>query len=183
MKTIVFFLLLFTTQVTLSQTNAGKPENINNIKQVIEDFRVAIIHHKDEKQFANLFLENDITWATIYTGKTKEALLKRKPDFKFQSSNFTDFFKLLNSKNEPVEEKFYNVQISTRNNFATVSFDYSFNLNQKVANWGVEYWSLIEVNGSWKITSVTWTTNLQHFEKCPFKAENQVIYHKSENKQ
>jgi hypothetical protein len=33
----------------------------------------------------------------------------------------------------------------------------------------VEYWPLILVNNNWKITSVTWTTNLQRYETCPFK--------------
>jgi hypothetical protein len=45
-----------------------------------------------------------------------------------------------------------------------------------VSNWGTEYWSLIKLNGSWKITSVTWTTNLEQLEKCPFKKEDQFVY-------
>lgn len=124
-----------------------------------------ILEHNDVEKFSNLFLHDSITWAAIITGKTKKRLLQQKPDFTFQTSNYKTFFEELKDGSE---EKFYNVKIDVRNEFATVSFDYSFNFNSKIQNWGTEYWSLILINDVWKITSVTWSMNIEEIEKCPF---------------
>lgn len=142
------------------------------LKQIVEDFRTSIIEHNDEEKFSNLFLNDSITWGAVVTGKTKARVLKQNPDFKFQSGDPRSFYKSLK---DGVEEKFYNVSINVRGDFATISFDYSFNLKSVIQNWGMEYWSLVLVNDSWKITSVTWSMNMEKLEKCPFIAENLFV--------
>lgn len=142
------------------------------LKQIVEDFRTSIIEHNDEEKFSNLFLNDSITWGAVVTGKTKARVLKQNPDFKFQFGDPRSFYKSLK---DGVEEKFYNVSINVRGDFATISFDYSFNLKSVIQNWGIEYWSLVLVNDSWKITSVTWSMNMEKLEKCPFIAENLFV--------
>jgi len=166
---MILSLLLFAVIVNAQK---GNSEN-QALKQVIEDFRISIIEHDNEEKFNNLFLHESITWATIYTAKSKASILEKNPNFKYYSSDFKSFYKNLLGGN--IEEKFYNVKIDTRDKFATISFDYTFAKNSKIQNWGVEYWSLMKVEGSWKITSVTWTMNLENIQKCPFVSDQYFI--------
>lgn len=139
------------------------------LKKIIEDFRVSIIEKDDLEKFSNLFLHDSITWAAIVTKETKKVVLKQRPDFTFQASDYKSFFKNLKDGSE---EKFYDVKIDVRDEFATISFDYSFNIHAKTQNWGTEYWSLILIHDEWKITSVTWSQNLQQIETCPFEPKD-----------
>jgi hypothetical protein len=94
--------------------------------------------------------------------------LNQMTDFTFHSTNYKTFYENLK---ENTEEKFYEVEINKRSDFATISFDYTLSINSKIQNWGTKYWSLILINGIWKITSVTWTMNNEEIEKCPFSNE------------
>ena len=155
------------------QINAQEKENhIQALNQVVEDFRTSVIEHSDDEKFFNLFLHDSIVWSAIFTGKSKEEMKKRRPDFVTYSSNFKDFYKM---PEDGVEEKFYNVDIDVRDEFATISFDYTFNVNSNIQNWGTEYWSLMLVENSWKITSVTWSMNMERHEKCPFASDEYFV--------
>ncbi|MEO0505912.1 MAG: prolyl oligopeptidase family serine peptidase [Bacteroidota bacterium] len=140
----------------------------NEIYQVLEDFRIGIISLEDEDEWSELFLHDTITWAMIREGQTELVKNSENPTFRFYSSNPISFFKFLKSKNQQFEEKFFNIMVSTNDKFATVDFQYTFNQNGKILNWGKEHWSMLKVKGEWKISSVTWTENLQTLEKCPF---------------
>jgi hypothetical protein len=166
-KIVAAFLLL--TSLVQAQNSH---ENNQQLYQVVEDFRTTIINQNDEEKFYNLFLHDSITWAAIVTGKYKEVVLAQKPDFTFQSTDYKSFLKMLETGDE---EKFYDVKIAVRNEFATISFEYTFNKNGDIENWGTEYWSLILINDSWKITSVTWSMNLEKLEKCPFAADDYFV--------
>mgnify|MGYP003127175514 CR=1 FL=1 len=165
---IVFITVLLSS---LAQSQITKHHN-QALKQIVEDFRISIIDHNDEEKFTNLFLNDSITWGAVVTGKTKARVLKQNPDFTFQSSDPNSFYKNLK---DDVEEKFYNVNIDVRGDFATISFNYSFNLKSVIQHWGIEYWSLILVNDSWKITSVTWSMNMEKLERCPFLAADLFV--------
>jgi hypothetical protein len=165
---IVLIIVLFSS---LAQAQITEHHN-QALKQIVEDFRTSIIEHNNEEKFNNLFLNDSITWGAVVTGKTKARVLQQNPDFKFQSGDPRSFYKSLK---DGVEEKFYNVSIDVRGDFATISFDYSFSLKSLIQHWGIEYWSLILVNDSWKITSVTWSMNMEKLEKCPFVAENLFV--------
>lgn len=165
-----FKLLLFSLLISSFFTSAQTTKNSKaELEEIIDVFRVSIIEKNNFKKFSNLFLHDSITWAAIITGKTKKKVLQQNPNFTFQGTTYKSFFEALKDGSE---EKFYNVEIDVRNEFATISFDYSFIENSKIQNWGTEYWSLILVNDAWKITSVTWSQNLQQFEPCPFKPED-----------
>lgn len=138
------------------------------LKQVIEDFRMLVIEQNDKQKFLDLFLHDSITWASIFTDKTKEVVLGQNPDFEFQNGDVNGFYDFLR---DGMEEKFYNVKIDVLEDFATISFDYSFNVDSRIQNWGTEYWSLILIDDSWKITSVTWTMNMEPFQLCPFSSD------------
>ena len=160
MKYNILAILLF----FISLVNAQNKE----INEIIEDFRLGIINLESETEWSKLFLHDSITWAMVKEGKTEVTSNFKNPNFRFFSSDPIAFFKFLKEKNQQFEEKFYDITISSTKHFATVEFLYSFNENEKILNWGKEYWSLLKVKGDWKITSVTWTENSQSIEPCPF---------------
>ncbi|MEP3371921.1 MAG: hypothetical protein ABJL43_03830 [Maribacter dokdonensis] len=94
------------------------------------------------------------------------------PDFKFHSTSYKSFYENLKDNSE---EKFYDVEINRKSEFATISFDYTLSINSNIQNWGTEYWSLILIDDVWKITSVTWTMNNEEIEKCPFSNKTPFI--------
>lgn len=141
----------------------------DKIKEVIEDFRMGIINLDDQQKWSDMFLHDSITWAMIKEGKTQQVQNATDPSFRFFSSDPISFFEFLKGKKEDLfEEKFYDVKIYSSGDFATVDFLYTFTSNGEVLNWGKEYWSLMKVKGDWKITSVTWTENMERIESCPF---------------
>ena len=169
--TVLLVSLLFVFQINAQE----KVNHTKALNQVVEDFRISVIEHTDDEKFFNLFLNESIVWEAIFTGKSKVEMKKRRPDFVTYSSNFKDFY---TSLKDGVEEKFYNVDIDVRDEFATISFDYTFNVNAEIQNWGTEYWSLMLVENSWKITSVTWSMNMEHHEKCPFANDEHFVLKK-----
>jgi len=155
----ILMIIVFATNI------CAKSELEQKLERVVEDFRVSINEHSDEEKFSNLFLHETITWVAIYTGKTRKARLEENPSFRYSPSNYKTFYSKMR---DGYEEKFYNLDMNIRKEFATVSFDYTFSIDSKLNNWGTEYWSLVLVEGEWKITSVTFSVNLQRFEKSPF---------------
>jgi len=129
---LLSFLFLF----PLLSNGQGTQEDERAIRQLSEDFRVSIIERNDSAKFSSLFLHDSISWAAIVTGKTKEMIHAKKPDFTFVASDFKSFYKRLK---EGSEEKFYSLDVTVRNQFATVSFDYSFVVGEQIQNWGTEY--------------------------------------------
>lgn len=169
MKFKLFFIsILLTSFFINAQTKDSNPK----LKRVVEDFRTSIIEHNDVEKFDNLFLHDSITWSAIFTNKTKQKALEQMPDFKFHSTSYKLFYEKLKDNSE---EKFYNVEINRRSEFATISFDYTLSINSNIQNWGTEYWSLILIDDMWKITSVTWTMNNEEIEKCSFSNKTPFI--------
>lgn len=163
-KIIIILLFTFLPGSWLFAQNEEDSSNLNN---VIETFKTAITGASKEATFYNLFLHDSITWATTMEGKTKEIRKSGDNYWPLVSSSFKKFFEYVKDRN--CEEKFYNIEINQDNNFATIKFDYTFQEDDEILNWGKEHWTLLKVEGHWKITSVLWTTNLQDIEKSPFR--------------
>jgi len=159
------FIVLFTV-FSYASLFAQSNNDLNGLNKIINTFKSAIINNSKEIDFYNLFLHESITWDTILEGKTKEKLQSKGKQKPFGTSSFKDFYRFVSTNN--CKENFYNINMSYDNNYANVSFDYSFLRDDKIQNWGKEYWTLLKVEGQWKITSVIWTTNYQNIEKCPF---------------
>ena len=158
----VLLFAVFSCASLFAQTN----NDLNGLNQVINTFKNAITDDSKETDFYNLFLHESITWDTVLEGKTKDKLQSTGKQRPFGASNFKDFYSFVSNNN--CKEDFYNITIGYDHNYATLSFDYTFLKDDKIQNWGKEYWTLLKVEGQWKITSVIWTTNYQNIEKCPF---------------
>ncbi|MGB8338576.1 MAG: hypothetical protein WCD07_00540 [Burkholderiales bacterium] len=169
LRTITIFLmgLLFAACAvanTNSQTYATKrisnPEDIQAIKQVVEDFRLAIIN-KDGKKLSTLVLNSRILFTSPCDQKAVDKI--REKDVNFDGvgvGGFYNFANYVSTTTDKIEEKFYNVEITQDGVLAWVMFDYEFYENDKVSNFGVENWQLRKTDGKWKIFSVIWSTYL-----------------------
>ncbi|MDD7885474.1 hypothetical protein [Flavivirga sp. 57AJ16] len=159
----IFFVLIISNHKVKAQ-NFSETQKLYSVVNI---FKTSFYDSTKEQEFYDLFLHDSITWASVYEGKTKE-FLKTKEDYQhFFSGNFMDFYEYLKREGN-CEEDFYNLVINVDNNHATISFEYTFKKKNEIQNWGKEYWTLLKVDGNWKIAAVLWTMNYQNIEKCPF---------------
>ncbi|MCY1074279.1 hypothetical protein [Archangium lansingense] len=159
-------LLLLTCLVSLPSFAQGSPKDTAAARQqittVVDDFREAIIQ-KDRKKFLGLFLRGDITWQSV----DGDELLKRRRQKNPKATrlsidarqNPTTFIDEIVADAERSEEKFTNVRIDTDGTIASVSFEFTFHLGDRIINRGQESWHLVNTDSGWKIASVIWSNN------------------------
>jgi hypothetical protein len=150
-------LLLISLSFTAFSNPYPTETSESQIRQVVELFRISLLN-KDKETFGSLFYSEDIPFIAVFS----EDMLKQKraenPNYP-SNVNFGKFGPPTNmiSDDEDIEEKIWNLQIQTNQHLASVHFDYSNHVNGKKRAWGTESWSLIKVDESWKITSVSFT--------------------------
>jgi hypothetical protein len=66
-----------------------------------------------------------------------------------------------------LEEKFNDVQIWNDNAIATLSFHYSFWVDGKESNWGIETWQLMFDGKDWKIMSALFSFDDERIKPDP----------------
>jgi len=148
------------TASKVQKTAVAQQQDLNAINSVIEDFRISIIN-KDKNRFSQLFYAEDIPWLGVLSDASLEMVQVRKPDAKrVDSSNYLQFIDWIVSDKRVMEEKFWNVDIQTERNIASVHFDYSFHMGDYKSNWGQEGWHLIKTEQGWKINSVIYSMTL-----------------------
>lgn len=123
------------------------------------------IIHKDSNVFYNLFYEGPVVWAGVFRDSTQASRLKKDPAKKdFFSSDYKSFYRSI-ADDATEEEKFYNIQIVTDGNIASVTFDYSYWEKKVKTNWGKESWGLVKTGNQWKITSVIFSYESEAINK------------------
>ena len=155
MKSIIIYCILL-----LSFTSASAQEYENEkieIKTLIEEFRESIIK-KDTATFLNLFYEDSVNWIGVIKNKSQAKRLEFNPGStkNYFIGSYRNFAEGL-LKKEKKEEIFENVKIINDDVIGSVSSDYSFLSEDKMTNYGKEFWLLIKVNGKWKITSLIYS--------------------------
>ncbi|WP_217442497.1 nuclear transport factor 2 family protein [Myxococcus sp. CA033] len=159
-------LLLLTCLVSLPAFAEEKPKDTavarQQITAVVDDFREAIIQ-KDRKKFLGLFLREDATWQSVDGEELLKRRLQKNPKatrLKLDArQNPTTFIDEIVADAERSEEKFTNVRIDTDGTIASVSFEFTFHLGERVINRGQESWHLVNTGAGWKIASVIWSNN------------------------
>ena len=133
------------------------------VKQVVEDFRLAILN-KDRPAYMRLFFSErpeDIGWQTVVDdAKLAKIRLERPQAVKARhipGNNFVALIDTVVASNVSEEERISNVQVDTDGEIASVSFDYAYLSDGKVTNWGKEQWLLVRTEQGWKIVSVVYT--------------------------
>lgn len=132
------------------------------IHAVVDDFREAIIQ-KDTKKFLGLFLREDVIWQSVQGEERLKKLRQKDPQANKLTVNAKQnprtFIEDIAANAKRVEEKFTNVRIDTDGNIASVSFEFTFHVDDRIINRGQESWHLVNMGNGWKIVSVIWSNN------------------------
>ena len=67
-------------------------------------------------------------------------------------------FEFFPPKTDVMEEKFWDIDIKTDGEIASIYFKYSFHIGDYKYNWGDEAWDLVKTADGWKIVSVIYST-------------------------
>jgi ketosteroid isomerase-like protein len=135
------------------------PEDTQAIRKVIDDFQSAI-KTKDVQLLSSLVVSESLLWDSPPPPEGIKAMRQRLgPNFNgLRDGAFRDFSRYIGTSKLPVEEKFYNVQITQDAHLAWVMFDYEFVEDNRTTNHGVETWQMMKsAEGQWKIVSVLWS--------------------------
>ncbi|WP_346985880.1 nuclear transport factor 2 family protein [Chryseobacterium sp. POE27] len=133
------------------------------IESVVNQFKKSIIS-KDSSAFYSLFHTEAVSW--IGVNRTKTQLKLSESDPKNVKNYFRDTYKSFFSyilRKEEKKELFKNVHIENDDAIGSVTFDYSFWVDNQMKNYGKEFWHLIRADGEWKIISVVFSYELAEF--------------------
>ena len=159
--------LLVSTTVAADETPAyisryeTTPQDVNAIMQLTEDFRTALAA-KDAKKMSTLMLNSDILMASPLSPEIVKQIHDTR-DVNFDgvfNGGFHQLAQLLSESREPLEEKFYDIQITQDGPVAWVTFNFEFMQGSKVENHGREVWQTIKTSDNkWKIFTVVWSSH------------------------
>lgn len=148
----------------LGQTAPQDAVETQRIEAVIEAFRTSIID-KDKSRFVGLFLHEGITWQSVRGDDSLRRLRQKQPEAaKVEvdpARGYVSFIDGIVAGKKRFEEKFWNVNIETDGDIASVRFDYSFHAGDSETNRGKEAWQLVNTGDGWKIVSVIWSVHVK----------------------
>ncbi len=152
---------LLIVQAVYCQTTASTEKE--KIQSLLTEF-MRYIETKDSVSMYSLFHKGPVTWIGVYREATQmERLKKDSAALNYKISDYKTWFRSV-CKPEPRKELFSNIEIIEDGSVASVTFDYSFWVNNKKGNWGKEFWQLINENGTWKIASVIFSIELEVYK-------------------
>ena len=161
MRNLVLIFLLISS-FSLAQNNTNKEQ----IRKMMTEF-LDCIKTKDSAKFYSLFHDDPIVWIGVYKDRSYQKILMKNPEEKQAFSDTYKEFMQMIGKNSDMEEKYDNVKIIEDGNVASANFDYSFWYKGKMQNWGKEIWTLVKINGVWKITTVIFSMDMTEYYHQP----------------
>ncbi|PQA60419.1 hypothetical protein [Siphonobacter curvatus] len=151
-------IFIFVLVLSFSKVNAqGFEKERAEIDSIISQFSQCI-SNKDSVSFLRLFTPNSFQWIGVVKNKTNQVVqehVKSKTNNYF-FNDYAVFYKFLGDKGKQ-EEIFENIIVTNDDVIGSVSFDYQYWNNGKITNWGKEYWTLVKMNGTWKIVNVVFS--------------------------
>lgn len=133
------------------------PEDLAAIRDVLDRF-MAAIRAKDGKALSALVLNDRILFNSPGDQARVDAIRQHDTHFDgLGAPGFREFAQFVATSKEPIEERFWNVELVQDAHLAWAVFDYEFLEAGKVQNYGVEAWQLRKTDGKWKIFSVVWS--------------------------
>ena len=151
-KVLIYLVML----LVFSPVHFARAENSTHhdeLMEVVETFRLALIA-KDEQKFVDLFYQKSVPWIGI-TGQKRTGNLPSTNGE--QLGNHLSFIGWVVRTPQQIEEKFWDINIHTDGDVASVHFKYSFYKDDYKSNWGDESWHLLKTNKGWKISSVIYS--------------------------
>lgn len=149
---------------TFRNNLTAKPGNDKEqIEQLLHLFMTSI-EKKDTSTLYSLFVDVPVSWVAVWKPETLKELKKTKPNEPIlEYRNYKAWIAGL-MRDRFYQEKFTNPVITEDGTIGSVTFDYSFLVNNQKGNWGKESWGLIKVNDQWKIASVLFSVELEKFK-------------------
>jgi len=165
MKKSIIAIALFYSVHSFGQQNAETAKK--DIQQVVATYFNCIVN-KDSATFCNLFALDSVSFYGVNSPQTYQGYLKQYPKAQLiQKDNYRGFIHFVVSSKKKAEEKYSNVNIWNDNTIATIFFNYSFWIDNKETNWGIETWELIFNGKEWKIMSALFSINDPRVEPDP----------------
>ena len=165
MKKLLITILLFNSLTILhgQETDSTKLE----LLKVVKDFTMSIAE-KDSTKFMALFFDQDVAFTGIMTEKTEWSIKKDYPEFQGLSvSNARRFIREICNSGAYQREQTLNLSIEYNGPIAHIEFDYVFDSDYKVMQWGHERWNLVFAEGHWLITDVIYSVRFPDVEPLP----------------
>jgi hypothetical protein len=158
-KTMVIIVYLFSMHCFAQQN----PETIKqDIRNVLVTYMNCLVN-KDSATFCSLFAMDSVSFFGVIATETYRENVKKYPKVQLiQKDNYRGFIHFVVSSKIKAEEKYNDINIWNDNTIATLSFNYSFWLNDKETNWGIETWQLLYNGKEWKIMSALFSINDPH---------------------
>ena len=143
------------------------------IEQLLHVFMTSI-EKKDTSSLFSLFADVPVSWVAVWKPETFKELKKTKPNEPLVE--YRDYKTWVTGlmRDRLYQEKFTNPVIAEDGTIGSVTFDYSFLVNNKKGNWGKESWGLIKVNDKWKIASVLFSVELEKFKPSANESNNET---------
>jgi len=155
MKSILLTIsiLLINNNIVFSQDKSELEIHKMELRKVLDTFMISL-KTKDSTSLYNLFYDGNVTWVGVYKDKTQQKRIEKDTNaLNYKIADYKTWFRST-TKGSIKEEKFYNVNIDTDGNIASITFDFSFWAGGRKGLWGKESWGLVKIKNEWKITSV-----------------------------
>jgi hypothetical protein len=157
MKKSMLIIALSCSLGSFAQQNAETAKQ--DIRKVLSTYMNCLIN-KDSATFVNLFAMDSVSFYGVNSTDTYQEIIKKYPKAPLiQKDNYRNFIRFVVSSKKKAEEKYNNINIWNDNSIATLSFDYSFWIDDKETNWGIETWQLLYKGKEWKIMSALFSIN------------------------
>jgi hypothetical protein len=164
-KKSIVILFVLCSAYCYSQQNAATAKE--EIKKVLATYMSCIVN-KDSATFVGLFAMDSVSFFGVNAQESYQAFLKKYPNARLLlKDNYRNFIRFVVSSKKKAEEKYSNVNIWNDNTIATLFFDYSFWIDDKETNWGIETWQLIFNGKEWKIMSALFSANDENITPQP----------------
>jgi hypothetical protein len=165
MKNSILIIFILCSAKCYSQQNAAGAKE--DIKKVLTTYMNCLIN-KDSTTFCSLFAMDSVSFFGVNATETYNEFMKKYPNTQLiLKDNYRNFIRFVASSKKKAEEKYSNVNIWNDNTIATLSFDYSFWIDDKKTNWGIETWQLLFNGKEWKIMSALFSYNDQRITPEP----------------
>ena len=153
MRFCKYLILLLSCLHFSSNAMPNMESHDKELTNLVDEF-MAAIKEKDERKFTNLFYSNSVPWLGINPKK-------RKGDVPSNDgiiyATHLGFIGWIASSQEKIEEKYWDLDIKSDGDIASIYFKYSLHIEDYKMNWGDEAWDLIRTTDGWKIVSVIYS--------------------------
>lgn len=138
------------------------------LRGIIESFDRAIADKRLSDMKA-LFYKDTIVWRGTLHPATKTAVGKMtgKPQPDVEDTGAHQFLEDPRMAKVTLRERFGPPTIDTDGQLASISFNYAFEANGKVQNWGREYWQLVKTTEGWRILSLLFSATIVQVASMP----------------